>query len=425
MSSLEKVHVDTPQGTIEGSCDPRFRSLVDVFQTNLAERGEIGAGVCVTVEGEIVADLWGGFAVPKKGNQEEKPWTEDTVTTVFSSTKGALAFCAHILADRGIIDLDAPVTEYWPEFGQKGKEGARVSMMLDHTAGVPALREPVPQDHAYDFDYMAERIADEEAFWEPGTRQGYHGLTYAWTIGTVIRKALGKPAGQFFAEEVAGPLGLDFHIGVSAEAADDVEARFAPISAPTLDKSRPPSDFTVALLNDPQAIPTLFFLNNGGINFNSRECHAAEIGSANGVTNGRGLAKMYAPLSLGGAINGKTFVGEETLTRMGRVAAATELDATLLIPTRFALGFMKSMDNRILDTDKKSVESALLSDAAFGHVGAGGSIGFADPDARMSFGYVMNKQGLGILLNERGQSLIDATYQALGYRHNKGGVWIR
>jgi CubicO group peptidase (beta-lactamase class C family) len=172
---------------------------------------------------------------------------------------------------------------------------------------------------------------------------------------------------------------------------------------------------------DPTGPSALFMTNMGGFNPNSRDARAAEIGSATGVSNGRGLADLYAPLANGGALNGVRLVGADTLARMGQVSVATHEDATLMIPTRFSLGFMKSMDNRRLENAEAC--SVVLSEAAFGHVGAGGSIGFADPQCRMSFGYTMNRMGLGILLNDRGQALVDAAYRALGYRSDAGGVW--
>jgi CubicO group peptidase (beta-lactamase class C family) len=176
-----------------------------------------------------------------------------------------------------------------------------------------------------------------------------------------------------------------------------------------------------AIRADPQGPTALFMTNQGGFGANSRAAHAAEIGSATGISNGRGLAGLYAPLANGGALNGVRLVGADALVRMGQVSVATHEDATLMIPTRFSLGFMKSMDNRRLENAESC--SVVLSEAAFGHVGAGGSIGFADPECRMSFGYTMNRMGLGILLNDRGQSLIDAAYRAMGYRTNAGGAW--
>ena len=421
---MSNVNASVKNGVVEGYCAPKFERVMEAFVENLNARGEIGASVCITFEGETVVDLWGGLARrPKEGNPGT-PWEKDTVCVVFSSTKGATALCAHMLASRGILDLDAPVADYWPEYAVNGKEDTRVSMMLDHTAGSPAHRTPVKQGGTADFDYMADLLAQEEPFWSPGSRQGYHGLTYAWTIGSVIRRAAGKSLQQFFADEVAGPLGLDFRIGVPEGDYPETEKRLAPIVPASLDPERPKSKFQETIEKDNQSIPALFLLNTGGMTFNDPALHKAEVGSANGMTNGRGLAHMYAPLALGGGQNGVTLVDAPTLSRMGRVSAATQDDATLRMPTRFALGFMKSMDNRKLDKTY-SMESAILGDAAFGHVGAGGSIGFADPAAGMSFGYTMNKQGLGLLLNDRGQALVDAAYQSIGYRTNEAGVWER
>ncbi len=192
-------------------------------QNLLAERGEVGASVCLTIGGETVVDLWGGVANPKTA----APWKKDTVCTVFSCTKGATALCAHILASRGKLDLDAPVTGLWPEFGQHGKERVTTRMMLDHSAAVPALRQKVRDDGPYDWTYMTDRLAAEEPFWVPGTRNGYHGLTFGWTVGEMVRRAAGKSLGAFFRDEVAKPLGLDFWIGTP----EAIEPRIAPILA--------------------------------------------------------------------------------------------------------------------------------------------------------------------------------------------------
>ena len=244
-------------------------------------------------------------------------------------------------------------------------------------------------------------------------------MTSAWTVGEMVRRSTGRRMGAFLREEVCGPLGVDFWMGLP----ESEEPRVAPmIPYPPDDRAR-----TTRIARQMQADPTgpsaLFMTNMGGFNPNSREAHAAEIGSATGVSNGRGLADLYAPLANGGALNGVRLVGEDTLTRMGQVSVATHEDATLMIPTRFSLGFMKSMDNRKLENAEAC--SVVLSEAAFGHVGAGGSIGFADPGCRMSLGYSMNRMGLGILLNDRGQSLVDAAYHALGYRSDASGVWDR
>ena len=228
-----------------------------------------------------------------------------------------------------------------------------------------------------------------------------------------------SPLGAYLREAIAEPTGAEFWLGLPEAQEPKVAPTipFKPVRGAEL------SAFTKALVSDSKSLPSLAFYNQGGFSPHSRACRAAEIGGAGGVTNGRGLAKIYAPFACGGELNGRRFVDLETLSRMGEVASAGGEDATLLIPTRFALGFMKSMDNRRVAAVDKS--SAIFSSAAFGHVGAGGSVGFADPAARMSFGYAMNKMGPGILMNERGQSLVDAAYQCLGYTSNASGVWRR
>ncbi len=409
---MDAVSLNTAQGAVEGQCDPRFRGLLDAFVENFEARGEVGASLAITVEGRTVADLWGG----RKAVGGE-PWERDTISVVFSCTKGASALCAHMAADRGLLDFDAPVTKYWPAFGQAGKEGALVSMMLDHSVGLPAVRAKLKDGAFYDYDHMVGVLEAETPFWKPGTRNGYHGMTSAWTVGEMVRRSTGKRMGVFLHDEVTGPLDVDFWMGLPEEH----EARVTPMIAYPPDAAARNTRIAKAVIADPKGPPALFMTNMGRFSANSRAAHAAEIGSATGISNGRGLAGLYAPLANGGALNGVRLVGAEALTRMGQVSVATHEDATLMIPTRFSLGFMKSMDNRRLENAEAC--SAVLSEAAFGHVGAGGSIGFADPECRMSFGYSMNRMGLGILLNDRGQSLVDAAYRALGYRTNAGGAW--
>jgi CubicO group peptidase (beta-lactamase class C family) len=408
---MESVSQTTTQGAVQGHCDPKFRDLLDAFVENFEHRGEVGASLALTVEGRTVIDVWGG----RKAVGGD-PWESDTISVVFSSTKGASALCAHMAADRGLLDLDAPVTRYWPAFGQAGKEGALVSMMLDHSVGLPGLREPLKDGAYYDYDHMVGLLEREAPFWKPGTRNGYHGVTSAWTVGEMVHRSTGKRMGAFLRDEVAGPLGIDFWMGLP-EAHEPRVARMIP------GPREPESRIALAIRADRQSPAALFMLNQGGFNANARAARAAEIGSATGTTNGRGLAGLYAPLANGGALNGVRLVGADTLTRMGQVSVATHEDATLMIPTRFSLGFMKSMDNRRLENTEAC--SVVMSEAAFGHVGAGGSLGFADPECRMSFGYTMNQMGPGILLNDRGQSLVDAAYRALGYRTDAGGAWSR
>jgi CubicO group peptidase (beta-lactamase class C family) len=399
---------------IHGSCSPKFQPVRQEFERNFRERGEVGASVCVTLHGETVVDLWGGMARA----ETQTPWTAETVSIVFSSTKGATALCAHILASRGQLDLDAPVATYWPEFAQSGKEHISVKMLLNHQAGLPAVRAPLPQGAYADWELMVNALAKEEPFWEPGTRNGYHALTLGWLVGEVVRRVSGKSLGTFFQDEIAKPLGLDFWIGLP----EDKESRVAPMIAANPD----PDSLFFKELAKPGSLQSLVLLNCGGYmgaapEYDSRAAHAAEIGAAGGITNARGLAGMYAPLSCGGELKGVELVSPDILARMALVSSATGRDAVLVMPTRFSLGFMKSTDNR---RERPGVQdSVLISEDAFGHVGAGGSFGFADPRAEMSFGYTMNRMGPGASLNDRGQSLVDATYRSLGYQSDASGAW--
>jgi CubicO group peptidase (beta-lactamase class C family) len=193
-----QVAIETPAGKIEGSFDPKFAAVYAAFVNNFVEHDEVGASCALTLDGKSVVDLWGG-----KCARGGAPWTRDTISMVFSSTKGAMALCAHMLAERGALDLDAPITNYWPEFAQGGKESARVSMTLDHTVGVPHVRDAVKPGGFWDYEHMVERVAAEPAFWAPGTRQGYHGITMAWTVGEIIHRVAKRRLGHYFQEEIA------------------------------------------------------------------------------------------------------------------------------------------------------------------------------------------------------------------------------
>ncbi len=401
---------------VSGKCNPRFERVRQEFERNFGERGEVGASVCVTLGGETVVDLWGGTADLDTG----QPWKEDTVSVVFSCTKGATALCAHILASRGLLDIDAPVVKYWPEFGKAGKENITVKMLLNHQAGLPHVRRPLPQGAFYDWDIMVHALEEQEPFWEPGTRHGYQFVVFGWLVGEVVRRVSEKSLGRFFQDEVARPLGLDFWIGLPEE----IEPRVSKVIMfdPQEMMETP---FGQAMV-DPKSIPGLCMTNDGGAwlaGVDARAFHAAEIGGAGGITNARGLAGVYAPLACGGSLKGVDLVDHNTLIQMSAVSSATNQDMTLLIPARLSLGYWKSVDNR--RQPRGMQDSIILSEDAFCHPGMGGSIGFADPRERISFGYVMNKMGAGVGLNPRGQSLVDAAYISLGFRSNASGSWLR
>jgi len=379
---------------ISGFCDLGFERVREEFERNFSERGDVGA--CLTLAGETVVDLWAGVADANTG----APWQADTVGLVFSTTKGATALCAHVLVSRGLLDLDAPVARYWPEFAQAGKAGIPVRMLLNHQVGLPALRGPLPRGAFYNWDHMTAALAAEEPFWEPGTRHAYHWYTFGWLVGEVVRRVAGKSLGTFFSAEVAGPLGLDFWIGLPEE----MEPRVALM----IMGGRPAG-------LDPAGIPGLVWYNDGGYldagECNARAAHAAEVPAINGITNARGLAGMYAPLACGGSLRGVRLVDGDSLGRMSAVVSASGKDGILDMPTRYSLGFQKFGPANPL----------AVAEEGLGHAGMGGSVGFADTKARLSFGYMMNEHGT----HERAARLVDAVYLSLGYTSKASGAWIK
>ena len=402
---------------VQGTCEDRFSEVREEFERNFSERDEAGASVCVTVEGDTVVDLWGGIADISTG----RAWDRDTIGVVWSATKGATAVCAHILVSRGELDLDRRVTDYWPEFGKNGKDEVTVRMLLAHQAGLAAHREPLPEGGLCDWDLAVDLLAAQEPWWEPGAKSGYHALTFGHLAGELVRRVTGISLGTFFRQEVAEPLGLDFWIGLPTSE----HSRCAPTipAEPPTDPAQLPR-FYQAALYDPTSLQGHVLLNSGGLMtpgaMDTPAVYAAEIPAVNGVANARALAGMYRPLSIGGG----GLIDEATLAEASRVASALSIDATILYPTRWSLGFMKATDNMGL-ADGGVENSVLLTDEAFGHVGMGGSVGFADPRAHMSFGYSMNRQGGGLGMNARGQALVDAVYRTLGYRQPPGGgLWF-
>jgi CubicO group peptidase (beta-lactamase class C family) len=390
---------------VQGYCAPRFQPVLDAFVENFNVDVEHGASLAIELDGETVVDVWGGCA----DVSTQRPWEHDTVGVVFSNTKAATALCAHILADQGELNIDQRVSHYWPEFAAQGKGDITVRMLLDHTAGVPALREMLPDGAVFDWAEMTQRLAAEAPYWKPGTSVGYHGLTFGWLVGEVVRRVAQQSLGSFFQERVASPLGIDFWIGLP----ESEESRVAPI-VPAKPAEQPRNAFERAIATEPESISNLYFRNTGGwrpSGFNSRRGHAAEIGAAGGITHARALAGMYSALALGGERHGVRIIKRETLDAASEVSSATNEDLCLLVPTRFAAGFMRSMDNRA-----RGLDSAVFGRDAFGHVGAGGSLGFASAQHRIGFGYTMNHMGAGVLLNSRANRLTEALYRVLAQR---------
>ncbi len=375
---------------VQGHCDSRFTDVRDLFESSFAKDEEIGASISFVLDGELVVDLHGGT----RDKEGQVPWTPDTLVNVYSTTKGMTAICAHQLVEQGKLDLDAPVAQYWPEFAAAGKGEIPVRWLLSHQAGLPAIRKPLPKGAQYDWDVMCAALAEQEPWWEPGTRHGYHALTYGYLVGEVIRRASGRSVGQWFAEHVAGPLGADFHIGfgpdLDARVSDLHGSLFAPSS-----ESRGVPDIPGPLgqmmrdMTDPTTMTGAAFANPpaGADAVNTRDWRAAEIPAANGHGTSTALARIYGALARGGEIDGVRILEAESVAR-AREEQVFGPDAVLgQLPMRFGLGFMLRQDLMPISPNQ----------GAFGHPGAGGSIGMADPESKVGFGYTMNRMKMGLV----------------------------
>jgi CubicO group peptidase (beta-lactamase class C family) len=384
---------------IHGSCDSRFTAVREELARNFAERGEVGAAVAVTLEGRPVVDLWGGAADPGG----TRPWVADTLVDVFSVGKAMAALCLLILVERGEAGVDAPVARYWPEFAAAGKDEVTVAMILGHRAGVPAIREPLPGEAMYDWGGMCDALAAEPPWWEPGTTHGYHVNTFGFLVGEIVRRVSGEGIGDFFRRHVADPLAADFRFGVGPEH-DDRIAEFLFGHEPHDDEERLPDELD-DIGDERRLLLRRAYFNPPGISglgtVNTRAWRAAVMPSTNGHATARSVARIYAALAGGGAVDGVRIVAPETIELAAGEQSAGP-DFVLGRPSRFGLGFQLTQPERPLGTSTR----------AFGHFGAGGSLGFADPDAGIGFGYTMNLAGPR-WQNARNRALIDAVFRSL------------
>ncbi len=373
---------------LHGHCEPSFGAVRDAFAANWSDHGELGASLCVIVGGETVVDLWGGFA----DEAHSRSWERDTIANVYSSTKGIAAVAAAMLIDRGELDVERPVVDYWPEFGQAGKSEIKVRQLLTHEAGLAGVDGELSDGAALDWELMVAALERQAPLWSPGEGMGYHAITYGWLIGEVIRRIDGRSCGEFVRDEIARPLGIDFYIGLpGSEDARTAELIAAP-GAPPIGVSSEDNLATKAL---GLAAPRLA----GEVN--SREWRAAEFPAANGHGNGRSLATIYSALAQGGG----DLISSEALEVCGPTEHAAREDMVLGFLVRRSLGF-------ILSTAGGRYEWG-PNPRTFGHSGAGGSLGFADPDAGIGFGYVMNQMSGGLGADPRWKPMIDAVYASL------------
>ncbi|MGW1881407.1 serine hydrolase domain-containing protein [Streptomyces sp. NPDC001970] len=384
---------------IEGHCDERFSAVRAAFEENFRERGELGAAVTVMAGGETVVDLWGGWA----DGARTRPWERDTLVNVWSTTKGPTALCAHILADRGLLDLDAPVASYWPEFAAAGKETVPVRHLLSHRAGLSGLREPHSLAELYDWDLTASRLAATEPWWEPGTRSGYHAMTYGFLVGEVVRRVTGLLPGEFLHQEVTGRYGIDFTIGLPEKEAERAAELVHP---PAADDSEQAAIFAQLA---PAALAALANPVVGVAEANSPQWRAAEIPAANGHGTARAVAALYGIFASGGLLGEHRVLSPEAAERVREGQGACRdlvLGAGFAHDTEVALGLWLSGPNQSYGPNPR----------AFGHDGYGGSCGLADPEAGgagISMGYVMNRMGAHIADDPRKMALVEAVYGAL------------
>lgn len=380
---------------IEGSVDPRFSAVREAFAANFAVHGEVGAGVTLFADGRKVTDLWGGWT----GADRVSPWRADTLVNLFSVGKGLTAACALLMVQRGLLDLDTPVIRWWPQFGANGKDRVTLRHLLSHRAGLPGLHAPQEDGVMLDWRHMTDALAAETPWWEPGTAHGYHVNTFGFLVGEVVRRAAGHSLGAVLRDEIAGPIGADVHIGLPVRehhrAAQFLWQETPPDPGPGQGAAAAPEQAAMrrAAYSNPKGISGAGWVNTAA-------WRSAEIPSTNGHGTARGVAEIYQALA-GGLGGGEPILRASTL-RMALEEQSNGLDLVLGRPSRFGLGFQLAQPERPIGPNPN----------VFGHFGAGGSLGFYDPDARIAFGYVGNHMGPR-WQNPRNRALIEAVYASL------------
>jgi CubicO group peptidase (beta-lactamase class C family) len=380
---------------VDGLVEPGFGGVADAMLGNFERRGEVGAACCVYLDGRPVVDIRAGIA----DVASNRSWQDDTVALVFSSTKGATAICANLLIERGVLDPEMRVAEVWPEFAASGKDAIPLRAVLSHRVGLPVVEGDFTLEQALSWSPVVEQLATQTPRWdwhEPAP--GYHVRSYGWLTGEIVRRVTGRTIGRFFADEIAGPLGLDWWIGLP----ESEEPRLATLLPPP-----PPEDPELRELMDAVMAPgtmtgdamtgpsNLFHYDDM---WNTRQLHAAELPSSNGIASAHAIARLYAATV--GDVDGHRVLSAATVARATEVESDGN-DRVIGVPEQFGLGFSLG----------PGLPPACGADA-FGHPGAGGSLGFADPEARLGFGYAMNQMQLGV--DGRSEMLVRAVYEALG-----------
>jgi CubicO group peptidase (beta-lactamase class C family) len=390
---------------IDGYVEPGFEEVRAQFKANFVDRDELGAAVAAYVGGEKVVDLWGGYRDARRQDR----WQEDTLVLVYSTSKGMAAIAVALANSRGLIDYDATVASYWPEFAQNGKAEITVRQLLSHQAGLSGLDVPLDARKLADLDGVARALARQEPAWEPGTRQGYHALTIGWYEGELIRRVdpSRRSLGRFFAEEVAAPLGLEFYIGLPGDVAPERVASIRAGSIPSLlahVRTMPPG--MMASFLRPRSHTARAFGNprlRGPADLDKPAYRAVEIPAGGGIGQVRSIARAYADLADGGRELGLSERTFEELTAPPRPPSRSQRDLVLWVPAAYSLGFVRPTGDFLFGRGGRSL----------GHPGAGGSFGFADPDAGVGFAYAPNRLGYHLRDDPREKALRDALYRCI------------
>ncbi|MFG2095470.1 serine hydrolase domain-containing protein [Streptomyces sp. NPDC048612] len=392
---------------VQGTVEDGFEPVRDAFMANFARRGERGAAVAVYRHGRKVVDLWGGTRDGDAGKHAAGAarWEAGTAQVIRSATKGIAAVVPLLLHQRGQLDLDAPVGTYWPEFKAAGKERVLVRHLLSHRAGLPVLDTPLTPAQALDGTSGPAALAAQAPAWEPGTDHGYHAQTYSWLLGELVLRVTGRTLGSWVADEIAGPLGLDLWIGLP-EAERSRVGRIAAVEPPAPPAAaglrvRPKQSVTDAYADPDSLTRRAFGAISPDPDENAPEYRAAELPASGGIATARSLARCYAALI--GPVDGRSRLFAPATLTLARTEESAGLDRTLLVQTRFGLGFMLH-----------GPASPLLAPGSFGHPGRGGALACADPERGLAFGYVTNGMQRGVTADPRAQALLRAVSHVAG-----------
>lgn len=382
---------------VQGFCAPQFAQVRDEFEKLMRSPAEQGASLAIYHQGELKVNLWAGT----RDKARKLPWEKDTLVNVFSTTKGVAALAVQRALDQGLLDLDKRVSHYWPEYGVEGKKDTKVAWILNHKAGQPAIRTPLPDEALFDWERITTTLARERPWWEPGRQHGYHMVTYGWLLGEVFRRAVGVTIGQYLREEISGPFGLDMFLGVPGSEL----SRLADLSG----SSVPPAGGRLYLfgkvLADKESMTAKSLCNPMALmtSSNALAWRTMELPSANLHATAAALAALY-----GKAVCREGLLSEAALLRCQREESAGD-DPVLHTRTRFGPGFMLQQVGHI--------EAGFgPGEKAFGHPGSGGSLAFADPEQELGFAYVMNQMATYVLVDPRPRGLVEAVYRSLAAR---------